>query len=305
MPLTKEHATMPVFGQLPPHSSRDRQIAHIAEAARQIRIQDLKLVHHSGAGHIGGDFSAIDIMATLYGAVLDVRPDTVDDPERDRFILSKGHVAGALYTTLAAFGFLPVEELSTFLKPLSALNGHPNRNKVKGVEANTGPLGHGLPIAVGHALSAQLDVSRRRTYVLTGDGELQEGSNWEAMMAASQYELDRLTVIVDRNRLQQGATVRQTNDLEPLDAKAAAFGFAVVEVNGHDHGELYDVLSAVPFRPGKPTFVIAHTHKGHPISYMSNNVAWHHRVPSAEELQQAIDELESAQPATSHRGEPS
>ncbi|MGW7682546.1 transketolase [Kribbella sp. NPDC054772] len=291
MTLTIDHATMPVLGRLPVHAGRSEQIAHIAEAAKQIRIQDLKLVHHAGAGHIGGDFSAIDILATLYGAVLDITPETVNDPERDRFILSKGHVAGALYTTLAAFGFLPVEELATFLKPLSALNGHPNRNKVAGVEANTGPLGHGLPVAVGHALSAKLDVSLRRTYVLVGDGELQEGSNWEAMMAASQYQLDRLTVIVDRNRLQQGATTKETNDLDPLPEKAAAFGFAVVEVNGHDHGELLDVLSAVPFRPGKPTFVIAHTHKGHPISFMSNNVAWHHRVPDASEYQQALKEL--------------
>ena len=292
--LSTEHTTMPVFGRLEPTATRAELIDHIAEAARQIRIQDAKLVHYAGAGHIGGDFSAIDILATLYGAVLNVTPDTVEDPERDRFILSKGHVAGALYTTLAAFGFLPVAELATFLKPLSALNGHPNRNKVRGVEANTGPLGHGLPIAVGHALSAKLDVSRRRTYVLTGDGELQEGSNWEAMMAASQYELDRLTVIVDRNRLQQGATTRETNDLDPLDQKAAAFGFAVVEINGHDHGELLDVLSAVPFRPGKPTFVIAHTHKGHPISFMSNNVAWHHKVPSADQLTLALDELAHA-----------
>jgi transketolase len=292
--LAVDHVTMPVLGRLAPHATRAEQIAHIAEAARQIRIQDLKLVHHAGAGHIGGDMSAADILATLYGAVLAIGPDSVDDPERDRFILSKGHVAGILYTTLAAFGFLPVEELATFLKPLSALNGHPNRKKVRGVEANTGPLGHGLPIAVGHALSAKLDVSRRRTYVLVGDGELQEGSNWEAMMAASHHELDRLTVIVDRNRLQQGATVRETNDLDPLDQKASAFGFAVVEVNGHDHGELLDVLSAVPFRPGKPTFVIAHTHKGHPISFMSNNAAWHHRVPSPEELRQALDELDAA-----------
>ena len=289
--LTADHIALPTFARLPEHAGRAERIAHIAEAARQIRIQDLLLVHHAGAGHIGGDLSAIDVLATLYGAVLDVTPETVDHPDRDRFILSKGHVAGALYTTLAAFGFLPVEQLATFLQPLSALNGHPNRNKVPGVEANTGPLGHGLPIAVGHALSAKLDVSRRRTYVLTGDGELQEGSNWEAMMAASQHELDRLTVIVDRNRLQQGASVRQTNDLDPLDAKAAAFGFSVVEVNGHDHGELLDVLSAVPFRPGKPTFVIAHTHKGHPISFMSNNVAWHHRVPDRAELRQAIEEL--------------
>jgi transketolase len=293
--LAPEHATMPVFRRLAPQASRHDQVAQIDEAARQIRIQDLKLVHYARAGHIGGDFSAIDILATLYGAVLNVAPETVEDPERDRFILSKGHVAGALYTTLAAFGFIPVEELATFLKPLSALNGHPNRNKVRGVEANTGPLGHGLPIAVGHAISARLDVSSRRTFVLTGDGELQEGSNWEAMMAASQYELDRLTVIVDRNRLQQGATVRETNDLDPLDKKAEAFGFAVVEVDGHDHGELLDTLSAVPFRPGKPTFVIAHTHKGHPISYMSNNVAWHHKVPSEAQLQQAIEELDHAQ----------
>jgi transketolase len=293
-PLSVVHTTMPVLGRLDRHSSRSEQAAHIAEVARQIRIQDLKLVHHAGAGHIGGDFSAIDILATLYGAVLDITPETVADPERDRFILSKGHVAGALYTTLAAFGFLPVAELATFLAPHSALNGHPDRRKVAGVEANTGPLGHGLPIAVGHALSAKLDVSLRRTYVLVGDGELQEGSNWEAMMAASQYQLDRLTVIVDRNRLQQGATTKETNDLDPLPDKATAFGSAVVEVNGHDHSELLDVLSAVPFRPGRPTFVIAHTHKGHPISFMSNNVAWHHRVPNEDELHQALTELEAA-----------
>lgn len=290
--LSTEHATMPVMGRLAPDAPREELVAHLAEAARQIRLQDLKLVHYASAGHIGGDFSAIDILATLYGAVLNIDPDDPEDPERDRFILSKGHVAGALYTTLAAFGFIPVEELATFLEPLSRLNGHPNRNKVPGVEANTGPLGHGLPIAVGHALSAQLDFSRRRTFVLTGDGELQEGSNWEAMMAAAQYELDNLTVICDRNRLQQGATTKETNDLDPLDQKAAAFGFAVVEVNGHDHAQLLDVLSSTPVQPGKPTFVIAHTHKGHPISYMSSNVAWHHKVPSFEQLSSALEELE-------------
>jgi transketolase len=210
--LSVDHVSLTVLGRLAGTATRSELVEHIAEAARQIRIQDAKLVHYAGAGHIGGDFSAIDILATLYGGVLNITPETVDDPERDRFILSKGHVAGALYTTLAAFGFLPVEDLATFLKPLSALNGHPNRRKVAGVEANTGPLGHGLPVAVGHALSAKLDVSLRRTYVLTGDGELQEGSNWEAMMAASQYQLDHLTVIVDRNRLQQGATTKETNN---------------------------------------------------------------------------------------------
>lgn len=290
-PLTVEHATMPVLGRVDAASPRADQVAHLAELSRQIRIQDLKLVHHAGAGHIGGDFSAIDTLATLYGAVLQVDPAHPEDPERDRFVLSKGHIAGSLYTTLAAVGFIPVDQLATFLQPLSALNGHPNRNKVPGVEANTGPLGHGLPIAVGHAIAAKLDGSSRRTFVLVGDGELQEGTNWEALMTASQYELDNLVIIVDRNRLQQGATVLETNDLEPLPAKAAAFGCAVVEVDGHDHGVLLDTLSAVPVEQGRPTFIIAHTHKGHPISFMSDNVSWHHRVPKTDEFEQALSEL--------------
>jgi len=267
--------------------------AELAAIAKRMRGTAIQMITEAGSGHPGGSLSAADIVVTLFFDVMRHDPENPHWPDRDRFILSKGHIAGALYVTLAAYGFIPVEDLATFLKPLSKLNGHPNRNYVRGVEANTGPLGHGLPIAVGHALSAKLDVSQRRTYVLVGDGELQEGSNWEAMMAGSQYELDRLTVIVDRNRLQQGATVRETNDLEPLDQKAAAFGFAVVEVNGHDHGELLDVLSAVPYRPGKPTFVIAHTHKGHPISFMSNNTAWHHKVPTAEQLELALDELKA------------
>jgi transketolase len=267
-------------------------IAFLAETARQIRLQDLALVHFAGAGHIGGDFSATDILTTLYGAVLNVAPDRVDDPDRDRFVLSKGHVAGMYYTTLAAFGFLPVADLATFLAPDSKLNGHPHRLYVAGVEANTGPLGHGLPIAVGLAKSAVITGSPRRTYVLTGDGELQEGTNWEAMMAASQHRLDRLTVIVDRNRLQQGATTADTNDLTPLADKMRAFGLAVVEIDGHDHGALLDALSADPV-PGKPTGIIAHTHKGHPISYMSDNVAWHHGVPNDEQYALAVAELEA------------
>jgi transketolase len=158
------------------------------------------------------------------------------------------------------------------------------------VEANTGPLGHGLPIAVGLAKAAVITGSLRRTYVLVGDGELQEGSNWEAMMAASQHKLERLTVIVDRNRLQQGASTADTNDLDPLADKLAAFGLAVHEIDGHDYGQLLDALSAEPV-PGKPTGIIAHTHKGHPISYMSDNVAWHHKVPNAEQYAQAVTEL--------------
>ncbi len=292
MALTPDHITLRPVTKPGPDASRTEVVTFLAETARQIRLQDLALVHFAGAGHIGGSFSAVDILSTLYGAVLDVAPDRVDDPERDRFVLSKGHVAGIYYTTLAAFGFLPVADLATFLAPESKLNGHPNRLYVAGVEANTGPLGHGLPIALGLAKSAVITGSARRTYVLVGDGELQEGSNWEAMMAASQHTLDRLTVIVDRNRLQQGATTAETNDLDPLADKMTAFGLAVVEIDGHDHGALLDALSADPV-PGKPRGIIAHTHKGHPISYMSDNVAWHHGVPNDEQYALAVAELEA------------
>ena len=290
MALTADAITLQPVVRPAVGAPRDEVLAFLADTARRIRLQDLALVHFAGAGHIGGDFSSADILTTLYGAVLNVAPDRVDDPERDRFVLSKGHIAGIYYTTLAAFGFLPVADLATFLAPESKLNGHPNRLYVRGVEANTGPLGHGLPIAVGLAKSAVMLGSSRRTYVLVGDGELQEGSNWEAMMAASHLKLDRLTLIVDRNRLQQGATTAATNDLDPLADKMAAFGMAVHEIDGHDHGQLLDALSAEP-TPGKPTGIIAHTHKGHPISYMSDNVAWHHKVPNAEQYAQAVAEL--------------
>ena len=290
--LTADSITLEQVTRPAPGAPRDEVLAFLADTARRIRLQDLALVYYAGAGHIGGDFSATDIVTALYGAVLNVTPDRVDDPDRDRFVLSKGHVAGMYYTTLAAFGFLPVADLATFLAPDSKLNGHPNRLYVKGIEANTGPLGHGLPIAVGLAKAAVLTGSPRRTYVLVGDGELQEGSNWEAMMAASQHKLERLTLIVDRNRLQQGATTADTNDLDPLADKLAAFGLAVREIDGHDHGQLLDALSAEPV-PGKPTGIIAHTHKGHPISYMSDNISWHHGVPNAEQYALAVAELEA------------
>ncbi|MVA74680.1 transketolase [Auraticoccus sp. F435] len=299
MPSTLSHAhlTLTRAPRPPAGAPRDEVVAQLRETARQIRLQDLALVHFAGAGHIGGDFSAVDVLTVLYGAVLDVAPDRVDDPERDRFVLSKGHVAGSYYVTLAAYGFLPVEQLATFLKPLSTLGGHPNRLHVPGVEASTGPLGHGLPIAVGQALAARLDSSPRQTYVLTGDGEMQEGSNWEAMMSASHYGLDNLTVVVDRNGLQQGASTEASMDLAPLADKARAFGFAVSEVDGHDHGALLDLLGSRERPGGRPRFVIAHTHKGHPISFMSDQVAWHHKVPDADQYATARAELDALAPA--------
>jgi transketolase len=284
--------TLRVFGRTAPGASREEVVAHLSAAARAVRARDIQMVRAAGLGHIGGEFSVIDVLVTLYLHAMDVSPDRLDDPDRDRFILSKGHAAAALYTTLATAGFLPPEQLGTFMQPLSQLNGHPARTKIDAVEASTGPLGHGLPIAVGTAFAGALDGSDRRTFVVVGDGELQEGSNWEALMTAGNHRLEHLCVIVDRNRLQQGAKVEDTNDLEPLADKLRAFGLEVVEVDGHDHGALVDVFAAVPAASGKPTAVIAHTHKGHPISFMSDNVAWHHKVPSQDQVAQALSELE-------------
>lgn len=292
--MTDYAAALSTVGRTAPGLDREAAIAHIAAGARKIRLSDIAMVHAAKAGHIGGAMSITDILATLYLHVLNLDPADPSNPERDRLVLSKGHVAGVLYTTLAAAGLLDPAELKTFLQPESMLNGHPDRNKVTGVEANTGPLGHGLPIAVGMAIAAELDHSSRRTFVILGDGEMQEGSNWEALMTAGHRKLSRLTAVVDRNRLQQGATVEDTNDLEPLADKARAFGWDVVEVDGHNHGELLDTFSAGPSPTGRPTFVIAHTFKGHPISFMSDNVAWHHKVPDDEQTAQALREVERA-----------
>ena len=259
------------------------------DLSRQVRLSVLDMIRHAQLGHIGGDFSVTDILATLFSSVLNVRPGEPLWPERDRFILSKGHAAAALYATLAHSGFFPVEELQTFMDPLSKLNGHPNRNKVAGVETNTGPLGHGLPVAVGSAIGSALKGQLWRTYVVLGDGELQEGSNWEAIMTAGHRGLGTLTAIVDRNRLQQGARTEDTNSLEPLADKWRSFGWEVHEVDGHDHGALYDVLSLAP--GNRPRCVIAHTLKGKGVSFIEDRVEWHHKVPTAEQIEQAKQEI--------------
>jgi len=269
----------------------NRQLAAAAVMARNIRRNSLQMVHAAGLGHPGGDLSAADILAALYTAVLRVDPHNPALPGRDRFILSKGHCSAALYATLAEAGFFPHTFLSEFMKPLSRLNGHPDRNKVLGVEANTGPLGHGLPIAVGAAKAASITGAGWRTFVLTGDGELQEGSNWEAAMAASQFRLDNLTVIVDRNGLQQGDATESTVALEPLAERWRAFGWCVQEVDGHDLPLLIRTLGAVPFAPGRPNCVIARTHKGRGVSFMEDRVEWHHRIPTVDELARALAEL--------------
>ena len=266
----------------------------LRKIANRIRRRDLQAVFEAGAGHIGGEMSVIDILTALYFHVLNVDPATPLDPNRDRMVLSKGHTACALYVTLAERGFMPKEEIATFLKPQSRLNGHPNRTKVPGVETNTGPLGHGLPVGVGMAIAAKLSSASWRTFVVTGDGELQEGSNWEAIMAAAQFKLDNLTLVVDHNRLQQGARVADTNNLAPLAVKLESFDWAVEEIDGHDMEQICKALSPEAVAAGKPKCVIAHTNKGHGISFMSNDVAWHHKVPSPEQYEQAMAELEAA-----------
>jgi transketolase len=263
--------------------------AGLADLAADVRRNVVTMVDRAGIGHIGGDLSVTDILVTLFGSVLDVDPTRPDREDRDRFILSKGHCAGALYATLAQCGFFAKEELATFMAPLSALNGHPNRTKVPGVETNTGPLGHGFPVAVGCALAGRLRGLDYRTFVVLGDGELQEGSNWEAAMTAAHYELDRLTAIVDRNRLQQGARTEETKQLEPLADKWASFGFEVRTIDGHDYAQL--LAAFAPSRTGKPVAVIADTIKGKGVSFMEDRVEWHHKVPSPEQVQAAIQEL--------------
>ncbi|WP_394848692.1 transketolase [Pendulispora brunnea] len=263
----------------------------LRQSSTELRRTVIRMVERAGMGHLGGDLSVIDILATLFGAVLRLDPNDAHWPERDRFILSKGHSAAALYATLAACGYFAPAQLETFMAPLSALNGHPNRTKVPGVETNTGPLGHGLPVAVGCALAARMQGSARRTFVVLGDGELQEGSNWEAAMAAGHYELANLTAIVDRNRLQQGASTEETNRLDPLSDKWRSFGWEVREVDGHDHVDLLHAFRHLP-RRGKPLTVIAHTVKGKGVSFMENRVEWHHKVPTAPQVIAALEELQ-------------
>jgi transketolase len=269
--------------------SREERTRFLAGAAREMRRSIVDMIAQAKAGHIGGDLSVTDILATLFFGVLELDPSAPRWPDRDRFILSKGHCSAALYAALALRGFIARDLLATFMQPLSALNGHPNRRKVPGVEANTGPLGHGLPIGVGCAIASRLSNARWRTFVVLGDGELQEGSNWEAAMAAGHRGLDNLVAVVDRNRLQQGARTEETNRLEPLADKWSAFGWEAVELDGHDHGALYDLFT----RPGsgKPLCVIARTIKGKGVSFIEDRVEWHHKTPSPEQADLARREL--------------
>ena len=271
----------------------EERAAHVRARANWMRQRLLKMIVDAGQGHPGGDLSASDIVACLYFDILRIDSANPNASERDRFILSKGHCTGALYTALAGAGFFPEAELDTYLKPESRLNGHPNRVYLPGVETNTGPLGHGFPVGVGVAVAGQIDGAGYRVFVLTGDGELQEGSMWEAAMFAGHRKLGNLTVIVDRNRLQQGARTEETNALEPLADKWRAFGWDVVEVDGHDVIALLKAFDDAAQPRDKPRVLIANTFKGNGVSYMRDQAGWHHGVPNADQLAQAIAELEA------------
>ncbi|AST57102.1 transketolase [Thermoanaerobacterium thermosaccharolyticum] len=260
--------------------------------ATQIRLDLINMIYESKSGHIGGSLSSADILTVLYYNVMNVDPNNPNWEERDRFILSKGHSVEAYYSVLADKGYFPKEELNTYCKFGTRLIGHPN-NKIPGVEMNTGALGHGLSIAVGMALGAKMDNKSFRVFTLMGDGELAEGSNWEAAMAASHYKLNNLIGIVDRNKLQISGNTEEVMSLEPLEDKWKSFGWDVLTTDGNDIEKLLDTFNAaIASANDKPKLILAYTTKGKGVKFIENKANWHHRVPTEEEYKAAISELQ-------------
>ncbi len=262
----------------------------------QYRKKVPAIIKKANAGHTGGSLSAVDILNVLYNKVLNVLPDNFKDVNRDRYIQSKGHSVEALYVVLADRGFFPVTDLDSLNQYQSHYIGHPTR-KVNGIEHNTGALGHGLPIAVGTAIAGKKDGRSFRVFTLLGDGELEEGSNWEASMAAAHYGLDNLVVIVDYNKLQITGPVADVAGVVNLREKFTAFGYAVREVDGNSISDLVDIFDQLPFEPGKPNLVLAHTVKGKGVSFIENQISWHHHVPTDNEFAIAMRELDAAETA--------
>jgi transketolase len=260
------------------------------QLANAIRRSALHMVHKANASHIGSCLSITDIVAVLYADFLRIEPKEPNNPGRDRFILSKGHAGVAIYAALAHRGFFNVDQLEDYGKDGSQLMAHIS-HKIQGVEFSTGSLGHGLPFGVGKAKSLQMLKSQSRVVVLLSDGELDEGSNWEAMMFAAHHKLSNLMAIVDYNKLQSLTSIEKTLGLEPLRAKFEAFGWNCIEVQGHDHSAILEALQR-PTAFEQPKMILAHTTKGKGVSYMENQVAWHYRSPNAELLAQALSELE-------------
>ncbi|MBA8500721.1 transketolase [Escherichia fergusonii] len=269
-------------------------IQTLEQKARAVRRHIVRLNANSPAGgHTGADLSQVELLTALYFRILNVAPDRLHDDDRDIYIQSKGHAVGCYYCVLAEAGFFPLEWLSTYQQPNSHLPGHPVRQKTPGIELNTGALGHGFPVAVGLALAAKKSQSRRRIFLITGDGELAEGSNWEAALAAAHYGLDNLVIINDKNNLQLAGPTREIMNTDPLAEKWLAFGMQVTECQGNDMASVVATLEELK-QEGKPNVVIAHTTKGAGISFIQGRAEWHHRVPKGDEIEQALEELKDA-----------
>ena len=263
----------------------------LTKKSYELRKDILEMMYKSKAGHVGGDLSVIDILTTLYYDTMNVGPDNFTDPNRDRFLLSKGHCADALFVVLGDKGFFDKQEaIDTFSQYNSKFIGHPN-TEVNGIEINSGSLGHGLSIGVGMALAAKMDDRDDRTYVVMGDGEMAEGSIYEAMMAASQYKLDNLCAVLDYNHLQIDGNIDEVISPEPFASKFESFGWNVLDVNGHDFDELRNAFEQAKQVKDKPTMIVAHTIKGKGVSFMENNYAWHGAAPNQEQYEQAMKEL--------------
>lgn len=255
----------------------------------------VRMTSNANSSHIGSALSAADVLAVLYGKVLRYDAEHPDWPDRDRFILSKGHGCTALYAVLAECGFFPLNWLDSYYQDGSNLAGHATHHNVPGVEVSTGSLGHGLALGLGMAISAKRDARPCRVFCLLSDGECDEGSTWEAALFAPHHSLDNLIAIVDYNKIQSLGTVKEVIDLDPLAAKWQAFGWAVRELDGHDLRAVDSALSGVPFEPGRPSCIVAHTVKGKGVSFMENQLLWHYRAPLGEYREKALAELDTGE----------
>lgn len=267
------------------------KIKELEEIAKNIRRQIVEQVYRAGSGHPGGSLSIADILTVLYFYELKIDEKNPNWEDRDRFVLSKGHCAPALYASLANKGFFELEELENFRTINGKLQGHPDMNKIPGVDMTTGSLGQGLSAANGMAIAGKLDKRDYRVYCLLGDGEIEEGQVWEAAMAASQYKLDNLCVIVDNNNLQIDGTIEEVMNSKPIDEKFRSFGFQIIKIDGNDIDEIIKAFDVARNVKGKPTCIIAKTIKGKGVSFMENQVKWHGKAPNEEEFKQAIAEL--------------
>ena len=273
--------------------SADSHFQDLQEFAKKIRVHVLKMTSNGGSSHIGSAFSMADMIAVLYGNILRIDPTNPECPDRDRFILSKGHAGAAVYAALAEQGFFDKSYLQTHYQNGSKLSGHISHKGIPGVEMSTGSLGHGLPVATGMAIVAKRRKQQHRIFVLLGDGECDEGSNWEAALFAAHHRLSNLTVLIDYNKLQSLDSIEQTLALEPLADKWYSFGWKVEEVDGHDISSLQNILDSSSLGQ-KPRCLICHTVKGKGVSFMENSVLWHYRTARGEEYRAALEELTRA-----------